>query len=84
MAHNSLPVSAIFVDPWSIEKVGKLCAVSVGRDEKLNFWDGLLANDWVGKSSLFASRLVRTFLMNNAYQTKNSSNAKHRIAPIAN
>lgn len=48
MAHSTLPVSSISVDPLSIEKAGKLSVVSVGRDERLKFWDGLLAIDWVG------------------------------------
>jgi hypothetical protein len=38
----------IFVDPWSIEKEEKLSVVSVGRDEQMRFWDGLLGIDWIG------------------------------------
>jgi hypothetical protein len=47
-AHKEVPVTHLSVDPWSISLVGKLCAVSVGRDEKMRFWDGLLAVSWIG------------------------------------
>jgi len=48
VAHKDVPVTHLSVDPWSISLVGKLCAVSVGRDEKMRFWDGLLAVSWIG------------------------------------
>ena len=48
VAHKDVPVTQLSVDPWSISSVGKLCAVSVGRDEKMRFWDGLLAVSWIG------------------------------------
>lgn len=48
VAHRDVPVTNLSVDPWSIPLVGKLCAVSVGRDEKMRFWDGLLAAGWIG------------------------------------
>jgi len=49
VAHKDVPVTHLSVDPWSIPLVGKLCAVSVGRDEKMRFWDGLLAVSWIGR-----------------------------------
>lgn len=49
VAHKDVPVTHLSVDPWSITSVGKLCAVSVGRDEKMRFWDGLLAVSWIGQ-----------------------------------
>lgn len=49
-AHDKgLPVLKLFVDPYAIDKAGRLCVVSVGRDEQLRFWDGLLGNDWISK-----------------------------------
>lgn len=48
VAHRDVPVTHLSVDPWSITSVGKLCAVSIGRDEKMRFWDGLLAVTWIG------------------------------------
>lgn len=47
-AHSDLPVLRIATDPYSIEKLGRLCVVSVGRDEQLRLWDGLLSLDWIG------------------------------------
>ena len=52
VAHKDVPVVHLSVDPWSISSVGKLCAVSVGRDEKMRFWDGLLAVSWIGRSQI--------------------------------
>ena len=48
-AHPGLPVLKITVDHYGIDKVGRLCVVSTGRDELLRLWDGLLGVDWVGK-----------------------------------
>lgn len=48
VAHKDVPVTNLSVDPWSVLSVGKLCAVSIGRDEKMRFWDGLLAVSWIG------------------------------------
>lgn len=48
-AHGGLPVSRIFVDPYALEHKGKLIVVSVGRDEQIRFWDGLLGVDRIGK-----------------------------------
>ncbi|KAJ7983108.1 Endonuclease/exonuclease/phosphatase [Mycena polygramma] len=47
MAHQKLPVNQLAVDHYGIEKTGRLCVVSVGRDEQVKLWDGLLASDWV-------------------------------------
>ncbi|KAJ7165620.1 Endonuclease/exonuclease/phosphatase [Mycena crocata] len=47
MAHPKLPVNELAVDHYGIEKTGRLCVVSVGRDEQVKLWDGLLASDWV-------------------------------------
>ncbi|KAJ7916318.1 Endonuclease/exonuclease/phosphatase [Mycena leptocephala] len=47
MAHQKLPVNQLAVDHYGIEKTGRLCVASVGRDEQIKLWDGLLASDWV-------------------------------------
>ncbi|KAH8105418.1 Endonuclease/exonuclease/phosphatase [Cristinia sonorae] len=47
MAHQKLTVQSMTVDPWSMEKVERLCVYSIGRDERLYFWDGLLGVDWI-------------------------------------
>ena len=49
-AHPGLPVLRLATDPYSIEKLGRLCVVSVGRDEQVRLWDGLLGLDWIGRS----------------------------------
>ena len=49
MAHQQLPVLRIAVDTWSMEKMDRLMVFSVGRDEKIRFWDGLLGVDWIGE-----------------------------------
>jgi len=47
-AHAGLPVMRIFVDPWAIEQEERLSVVSIGRDEQIRLWDGLLGVDWIG------------------------------------
>ena len=42
----------LMVKYYAITKVGRLCLASIGRDEQLRFWDGLLGWDWVGESSV--------------------------------
>lgn len=51
MAHQELPVHRIVADSWSIEKTGRLSVYSIGRDDRLKFWDGLLGIDWIGACS---------------------------------
>ncbi|KAL0948931.1 hypothetical protein HGRIS_009039 [Hohenbuehelia grisea] len=46
-AHPGLPVLRLAVDHYGIEKAGHLCVISVGRDEQVRFWDGLLGSDWI-------------------------------------
>ncbi|KAH9999523.1 DNase I-like protein [Russula vinacea] len=41
-----LPLQKIAVDPYSIDKIGRLCVYSVGRDDHVKCWDGLLGADW--------------------------------------
>lgn len=48
-AHGGLPVLRIFVDPYAIVEMEKLRVVSVGRDEQIRFWDGLIGADRIGE-----------------------------------
>ncbi|OBZ71955.1 Synaptojanin-1 [Grifola frondosa] len=52
MAHQKLPVLRLAVDTWSIEKLNRLTVYSIGRDERLRFWDGLLGTDWIEQELL--------------------------------
>jgi len=47
-AHPGLPVMKLIVNHYAILEVNRLCVASVGRDENLRLWDGLLGQDWVG------------------------------------
>ena len=51
VAHEG-PVNKLFVDPYSIEKCGQLTVITVGRDEKARFWDGLLGLEWIGENTV--------------------------------
>jgi len=53
IAHPGLPVMKLLMNHFAIEKIGQLCVVSIGRDETVRFWDGLLGLDWVGESSCY-------------------------------
>ncbi|CAE6510720.1 unnamed protein product [Rhizoctonia solani] len=46
-AHGDSPVAHIAVDPYSISKIGQLVVYSVGRDDLMLFWDGLLEHNWI-------------------------------------
>jgi hypothetical protein len=47
-SQSVLPLQKIAVDPYSIDKIGRLCVYSVGRDDHVKSWDGLLGADWQG------------------------------------
>lgn len=50
MAHVNVPVLRLAVDTKSILDLKRLPVYSIGRDEQLRFWDGLLGADWIGKN----------------------------------
>ncbi|KAI0333433.1 DNase I-like protein [Cubamyces sp. BRFM 1775] len=60
-AHDKLPVLRIAVDTWSMEKLDRLVVYSVGRDEQLRFWDGLLGIDWIEQELLKRETEFSTF-----------------------
>ncbi|THU83524.1 hypothetical protein K435DRAFT_784147 [Dendrothele bispora CBS 962.96] len=47
IAHPGLPVMKLAVDPFGISSLGRLGVLSVGRDQRIAVWDGLLSQDWV-------------------------------------
>ena len=47
-SQSVLPLQRIAVDLYSIDKIGRLCVYSVGRDDHVRCWDGLLGADWQG------------------------------------
>lgn len=49
-AHPGLPVMRLIMNYYGIESTERLCVASVGRDENLRLWDGLLGSDCVGVS----------------------------------
>lgn len=77
VAHKDVPVARLFVDPWSITSVGKLCAVSVGRDEKMRFWDGLLAVSWIGLCKNLLSFRKSTYT--SIYQRPRINDPRRRV-----
>ncbi|KAG9309775.1 hypothetical protein JVU11DRAFT_10149 [Chiua virens] len=60
-AHGGLPVSRIFVDPYAVIQMEKLSVVSVGRDEQIRFWDGLLGADQIEQELLKREHTFSTF-----------------------
>lgn len=60
-AHPGLPVVKLGVDAMGIEKTGRLCVLSVGRDEVVRFWDGLLGLDWVEEELLKREKFFSNF-----------------------
>jgi WD40 repeat protein len=86
-AHPGLPVLRLSVNCCAIEWNRKLCVVSVGRDECLRLWDGLLGAAWIGKSchqhynltflSIFLSFKITS------YRKENKSLARSVIFPCS-
>ena len=46
-AHDG-PVATILVDRSSVWRLGRLQVASIGLDNAIRMWDGLLAEDWLG------------------------------------
>ena len=47
-AHSGFPVMKLMINHHAITKAGKLCVASIGGDEQLRLWDGLLAGVGIG------------------------------------
>ena len=74
-SQSPLPLQKIAVDPYSIDKIGRLCVYSVGRDDHVKCWDGLLGDDWQG-DYLLVGILSDDHLNHISFQTRNFSNLK--------
>ena len=48
-AHAGVPVLKLSVNYFAVPHVGRLCVASVGRDDHMRIWDGLLGSDWIGE-----------------------------------
>jgi hypothetical protein len=51
-AHDK-PIAGILVDRTSIWKLDRLQVASLGTDNMLRIWDGMLEEDWLGKLAIF-------------------------------
>ena len=47
LAHQN-PVAGLLVDRSSVWKFGHLQVASIGLDNTIRFWDGMLEDDWIG------------------------------------
>ena len=48
-AHEKKPIAGIVADRTSIWKLDRLQVASLGTDNLLRIWDGMLTNDWLGR-----------------------------------
>jgi len=55
-AHEN-PVASILVDRSSTWKIGRLQVASLGNDNAIRIWDGMLEEDWIGTLTM---RIART------------------------
>lgn len=51
-AHEKKPIAGIVADRTSIWKLDRLQVASLGTDNLLRIWDGILRNDWLGEWTL--------------------------------
>ena len=50
LAHDN-PIADILVDSSSVWRSGLMCVASIGQDNAIRLWDGLLEDDWLGMST---------------------------------
>ncbi|KAF8318208.1 DNase I-like protein [Clavulina sp. PMI_390] len=60
-AHEDYPVLQIEADPYSIEKCARFTVFSIGRDERVRFWDGLLGVEHIENDLLKREEKFSTF-----------------------
>ncbi|KAH9483207.1 putative inositol polyphosphate 5-phosphatase C9G1.10c [Psilocybe cubensis] len=60
-AHPGLPVVKLLMNHYAVMSVGRLCVASIGRDEQLRLWDGLLGLDWIDKELVKVETTFSTF-----------------------
>lgn len=56
-AHEN-PVASILVDRSSIWKIGRLQVASLGNDNVIRIWDGMLEEDWLGMLRVRTARTL--------------------------
>ncbi|KAF9027252.1 DNase I-like protein [Hymenopellis radicata] len=59
--HPGMPVMKLQVDLFGVEKTGRLCVLSLSRDEVLMLWDGLLSLDWMDQDLMKHEQSFSTF-----------------------
>lgn len=57
-AHENHPVAGIVVDRSSIWKINRLQVASLGTDNIVRIWDGMLRADWLGKSLVLGKKEI--------------------------
>jgi hypothetical protein len=67
-AHEKKPIAGILADRTSIWKLDRLQVASLGTDNLLRIWDGMLKDDWLGW-------LMNCFWRLEAYYNRNSNAA---------
>ena len=50
------PISSFVIDRSSLWKFGHLQVASLGADNAICFWDGMLEDDWIGESKIISFR----------------------------
>ncbi|EJU05958.1 DNase I-like protein [Dacryopinax primogenitus] len=60
-AHGDNPVSKLMVDVIGIERNQRLAVLSMGKDEKVRIWDGLLTYHWINDELLKREEQFSTF-----------------------
>ena len=58
-AHSS-PVANMIVDPSSVWKLGHLQIASIGVDNAIRLWDGMLEDDWLGTICSQYTKILRS------------------------
>ncbi|KZO93804.1 DNase I-like protein [Calocera viscosa TUFC12733] len=60
-AHGDSPVTRLLVDVIGIERNQRLTVLSMGKDEKVRLWDGLLMYHWINDELLKREEQFATF-----------------------
>jgi hypothetical protein len=76
-AHDN-PVISVMVDRFSFCKTDYLQVISLGADNVLRSWDGLLKEDWLGKYTFFSGsyELALIFYAENRMQERDNTFCK--------
>lgn len=76
-AHES-PVAGILVDRSSIWKLGRLQVASLGSDNAIRIWDGMLEEDWLGTLTIHSAQL-----WTNMHCRGRDAGARYRILQVS-